>query len=127
MWTMDTLVHMDYFTTTHGCNVCVSAYFWPRVKIFNIHTSPCMAFFFYCTLPLQTFMLCVGFVVQVIDAQKRDIVSIHWTQGALSSDWLGQPPLTCPWPIRGECAVCVFVFICLLDERLSLWRYADDV
>lgn len=72
---------------------------------------------------------CVGFVVQVIDAQKRDFVSICWTQGALSSDWLGQPPLTCPWPIRGECAACVFTFsvstrefLCVCVVRVSVPR-----
>lgn len=70
--------------------------FWQRLTCFNVRTRLC---------PLQA-SVCNCSVVQVIDAQKRDIVSIRWTQGALSSDWLGQPPLTCPWPIRGECAVC---------------------
>jgi len=51
---------------------------------------------------------------------ERDFVSIYWTQGALSSDWLGQPPLTCPWPIRGECAVCVCVFV-------FAYQWTDDV
>lgn len=69
-------------------------------------------FYFKTTFPAQPLPSLLKYpvvltLVQVIDAHKRDIVSIYRTQGALSSDWLGQPPLTCPWPIRGECAYCV--------------------
>lgn len=111
MRTADALVLMSCSAITQGCNVRVSTYFWPGLQIFNVHRS-------LCPCRRSCFNVAVVLSSRWLTLRKRDIVSIHWTQGALSSDWLGQPPLTCPWPIRGECAVCVFVFVCTFNERL---------